>query len=332
MSANLRKVGASFRTVFAPIQSTYEKQGEWRTQKCNPCFGAESPPLSTGQQTTRFHAAPYGTVSANLRKVGASFRRGTVFAPIQSTYEKEATGMENPKMQSLFWCRKPTSRVRTSNRRFLSAANCPVLCSRIGPSVCGKSGLPFAEVPCLHQSNLHMKKKLREWRTQKCNPCFGAERPPLSTGQQTARFYAAPYGTVSSKLRKVGASFRRGTLFAPIQSTYEKEATGMENPKMQSLFWCRKPTSQYAPSNYPVPCSAVLDGQANYPVSCQCKFAESRGFLSPRYRVCTNPIYIWKGSYGNGEPKNAILVLVQKAHLLVRASKLPGFMQRRMGP
>ena len=157
---------------------------------------------------------------------------------------------------------------------------------RIGPSVqiCGKSGLPFAEVPCLHQSNLHMKRKLREWRTQKCNPCFGAESPPLSTGQQTTRFHAAPYGTVSANLRKVGASFRRGTVFAPIQSTYGREATGMENPKMQSFFWCRKPTSQYAPANYPVSCSSVLDRQ--------CKFAESRGFLSPRYRVCTNPIYI----------------------------------------
>ena len=141
---------------------------------------------------------------------------------------------------------------------------------RIGPSVqiCGKSGLPFAEVPCLHQSNLHMKKKQREWRTQKCNPCFGAESPPLSTSQQTTRFYAAPYGTVSAKLRKVGASFRRGTVFALLQSTYGREATGMENPKIQSLFW---------PANYPVSCSAVLDRQ--------CKFAESRGFLSPRYRV-----------------------------------------------
>ena len=141
-----------------------------------------------------------------------------------------------------------------------------------------------------------------------------------STGQQTTRFHAAPYGTVSANLRKVGVSFRRGTVFAPIQSTYEKEATGMENPKMQSLLWCRK----YAPANYPVSCSALWDGQ--------CKFTESRDFISPRYRVCTNPIYIWKGSYGNGEPKNAILVLVQKADLAVRASKLPGFMQRRMGP
>ena len=150
--------------------------------------------------------------------------------------------------------------------------------------ICGKSGLPFTKVPCLHQSNLHMKRKLREWRTQKCNPCFGAESPPRSTRMQTALFHAVPYGTVSANLRKVGTSFRRGTVFAPIQSTYEKEATGMENPKMQSLFWCRKPTSQYGSANSPVSCSAVIYRE--------CKFSESRGFLSPRYRVCTNPIYI----------------------------------------
>ena len=211
------KSGLSFAEVPCLHQSNLHmkrKLREWRTQKCNPCFGAESPPRSTRLETTRFYAAPYGTVSANLRKVGTFFRRGIVFAPIQSTYEKEATGMENPKMQS----------------------------------------------------------------------CFGAESPPRSTRLQTTRFHAAPYGTVSANLRKVGTFFRRGTVFAPIQSTYEKETTGMENPKMQSLFWCRKPTSQYAPANYPVSFSAVLDRE--------CKFAESRGLLSPRYRVCTNPIYL----------------------------------------
>ena len=116
---------------------------------------------------------------------------------------------------------------------------------RMGTSVqiCGKSGLSIAEVPCLHQSNLHMKRKLREWRTQKCNPCFGAESPPRSTRLQTTLFHVATYGTVSANLRTVWTFFRRGTVFAPIQSTYEKEATGMENLKMQSLFWCRKPIS-----------------------------------------------------------------------------------------
>ena len=180
------KSGLPFSEVPCLNQSNLHmkrKLREWRTQKCNPCFGAESPPLSTGQQTTRFHAAPYGTVSANLRKVGASFRRGTVFAPIQSTY-----GRRTQKC-TFFWERR--------TRRL----------------------------------------------SQKCNPFFGAESPPRSTRLQTIRFHAAPYWTVSANLRKVGASFRRGTVFAPIQSTYEKKATGMENPKMQSLFWCRKPTS-----------------------------------------------------------------------------------------
>ena len=55
-------------------------------------------------------------------------------------------------------------------------------------------------------------------------------------------------------------------------------------------------------------------------------------YLSPWHRVCTNAIYIWKGSYLNGEPKNVILVLVQKANFAVRACKLPVFMHRRIGP
>ena len=74
------------------------KLPEWRTQNCNPCFGAESPVRSTGLQTTGFHSSPYMTVSVNLRKLGATFHCGTVFVSMQSIYEKEATEMENQKM------------------------------------------------------------------------------------------------------------------------------------------------------------------------------------------------------------------------------------------
>ena len=49
-------------------------------------------------QTSGFHASPYSAVSVNLRKLGDTFHRGTVFAPTQSIHEKEATGMENQKM------------------------------------------------------------------------------------------------------------------------------------------------------------------------------------------------------------------------------------------
>ena len=131
------------------------KLREWRTQKCNPCFGAESPLRSTGLQTSGFHASPYSAVSVNLRKLGDTFH----------------------------------------------------------------------VVPCLHQRNLYMKRKLREWRTQKCNPCFGAESPLRSTGLQTSGFHASPYSAVSVNLRKLGDTFHRGTVFAPTESIHVKEAT-----------------------------------------------------------------------------------------------------------
>ena len=77
---------------------------------------------------------------------------------------------------------------------------------------------------------------------------------------QTTGFHASPYRAVSVNLWKLGATFHRGTLFAPMQSIYEKEATE------------------------------------------------------------------------KGEPKNVNIVLVQQAHLAVRACKLPVFMHRRKGP
>ena len=91
---------------------------------------------------------------------------------------------------------------------------------RIWPTVqiCGNSGLPFAMVPCLHQCNLDIKRKLRECRAQKCNPCFGAKGPLRSTGLQTSRFHAAPYMSDSTNLREFGVTFRHGTVFAPMQS------------------------------------------------------------------------------------------------------------------
>ena len=48
---------------------------------------------------------------------------------------------------------------------------------RIGQTlhICGNSGLPFAMVPCLHQCNVYIKRKLRVCRAQKCNPCFGVK-------------------------------------------------------------------------------------------------------------------------------------------------------------
>ena len=51
-----------------------------------------------GQQIACFLAAPYRANNGNLCKIGASYRHGTVFAPKQYLYQKEALGKETPKI------------------------------------------------------------------------------------------------------------------------------------------------------------------------------------------------------------------------------------------
>ena len=104
----------------------------------------------------------------------------------------------------------------------------------IGPTVqiCGSSGLPFAMVLCLHQCNVYIKRKLREFKAQKCNPCFGAKSPLCSTCLQTTQFHAAPYRADSTNLQKFGATFLHGTVFATMQCLSQKEAKGMQSPEM----------------------------------------------------------------------------------------------------
>ena len=55
-----------------------------------------------------------------------------------------------------------------------------VLLRHIGPTteIFGNSGLPIALVSWLHQSNVHIKRKLRVWRAQKCNFLVGATTVP----------------------------------------------------------------------------------------------------------------------------------------------------------
>ena len=49
----------------------------------------------------------------------------------------------------------------------------------IGPSTesCINFDGPISMVPCLHQGNIYIKRKLRVWRNQKCIPLVGAITP-----------------------------------------------------------------------------------------------------------------------------------------------------------
>ena len=61
----------------------------------------------------------------------------------------------------------------------------------IGPrmEICGTSGRPILMVPRLHQSNGHMKSKLRVWRVQKCITLVGAATVLPSAGPQSTPFH-----------------------------------------------------------------------------------------------------------------------------------------------
>ena len=123
--------------------------------------------------------------------------------------------------------------------------------------ILGNSGLPIAMVPCLHQSIAYIKKKLRVWRAQKCNFLVGAKTAPTSTGLQATSFHASPYKADNENLLKSRSTYHHGTVFPPKHCLYQKEATGLESPKMKFHRRCKNRTDQYGAADYPVSCIAV---------------------------------------------------------------------------
>ena len=158
-------------------------------------------------------------------------------------------------------------------------------------------GLPFTIVPCLHLSNVYIKRKLQLWRVQRYIPLVVAKTALTCAGRQTTPFHASQYRAENGNLRISGSTFHHGTVFAPEQCSHQKEATGMESPKIYSSSWCEKRPYLCRTANYPISCKPVYGREQ--------KFAEVRVYLSPWYRVCTKAIFISKGSCRNVESKNA---------------------------
>ena len=73
-----------------------------------------------------------------------------------------------------------TQSVQKPHRQVPSCKLPRVMQRHIGPAIeiFGISGLPFSMVPCLHQCNVYIKRKLRVWRTQKCNFKVSAKTTP----------------------------------------------------------------------------------------------------------------------------------------------------------
>ena len=126
----------------------------------------------------------------------------------------------------------------------------------------------------------------------------------------------------NGNLGKVGATYLQGTVCAPRQYLYHKEATGMGSLK------CNRCVG--AENALVVTGLKILPGFVYSRIWSRMEIWENWGYLSTRYRVCTKAMFISKGSYAYWVPKNVIAVSVQKTHSSLRASKLPGFVYRRM--
>ena len=129
----------------------------------------------------------------------------------------------------------------------------------IGPGTesCINCDGPISIVPCLHQGNIYIKRKLRVWRDQKCIPLVGAITPLNCAGRHNTSSRGRQYRAQNGKFGKLGRTYGHGTVFAPRKYLYQKEATGMERPVMYSVSRCNNSTYLCRPSKYPVSTEVV---------------------------------------------------------------------------
>ena len=126
--------------------------------------------------------------------------------------------------------------------------------SGIGPrkATCVNLGGPTAMVPCLQQGNISIKRKLRVWKDRKCTSLVGAKTPLTCAGPKTTPSQGRRYRAEKGNLCKLGWTYLHGTVFAPKEYLYEKEATSMERPEMYFPGRCKNPTHLWGLSKYSV--------------------------------------------------------------------------------
>ena len=111
-----------------------------------------------------------------------------------------------------------------------------------GTKTCVNWRGPIAMVRCLHPGNIYIKWKVRVWRTQKCISLVGAKSPLTCAGRQTTPSQRSRYRVDNGNLRKLGWTYRYGTVFAPRPYSHQKEGTGMESPEVYFPSRCKKPS------------------------------------------------------------------------------------------
>ena len=150
-------------------------------------------------------------------------------------------------------------------------------------------------VPCLHQSNVYIKRKIHVWSVQNCIPPVDVKTELTCAWRETTPSHVNQYRDKNGNLKKSGSTYRHGTVFAPKECLYEEEATNMESPKMHSSSRCKNRTYLCRTANYPVSCKAEWGREWQFP--------EIRVYLSPWYRVAPKQCLYEKEAIGMESPK-----------------------------
>ena len=136
----------------------------------------------------------------------------------------------------------------------------------------------------LHQSNGYIKRKLRAWRVQKCIALVGADTVLTTAWKQSTPFHGGQYRAQNGDMRNFGSTNPHGTAFVPKQWLDQKEATGMDSPKMYCPSRCRHRTYHCLEANYPVSWGVGLGPEW--------KYAKLRPYQSPWYLISTKTMVI----------------------------------------
>ena len=117
------------------------------------------------------------------------------------------------------------------------------------------SGLPIDMVPCLHQCNVYVVRKLQVWRAQKFNFVVSAKSTPTGTGQQTAPCLAALYWASNRKFSNFGSTYRHGSVLAPMQHYVKRKLQVWSSQKCNFLVSAK--TAPTGTGQHTTPCLAA---------------------------------------------------------------------------
>ena len=164
-------------------------------QKCNLLVGAKTVPPGTGLQTIRFLTAQCMTDNGNLRELDLPIARVPCLHQDNDYIKRKLRVCRAQKCNLLVGAKTVPPGTRLQTIRFLTAQ-----CMADNGNL-RDLDLPIAMVPCLHQDNDYIKRKLRVCRAQKCNLLVGAKTVPPGTGLQTIRFPTAQCMAENGNLR-----------------------------------------------------------------------------------------------------------------------------------